>query len=317
MNEPVLREPQKTDMTKSLLLRHVFRTLALACVSLYCVGCSTTGGLKTPDLSALKPAGPPTSAVAAWSYCVEHRDDGDPRRGFGGRVYFYDQDARRPVKIDGNVVVYAYDESVCSPDDPEPTRRHLFEKDEVKGAYVKSKLGHSYNFFVPWDSDTVNGESKKVSLIVRYVPKKGSSVMTQQTAVYMPGKPNQNEMMAKADWKDREEKGLIGQVGYRTEKDAKESQLKSRMLEGNENRPDSMATMTLSIPNNYSPAMQYALSTPAPQALPPSVSGGDIQQATFVREGEAAPARMKTGILPEDPRTTRLPQKVRNSLTDR
>ncbi len=312
--EPNHPEP---DMKTLFTIRHYLPALAAVCVTLLCVGCSSTGGIKTPDLSAWKPAGPATSGVAAWNYCVEHRNDGDPRRGFGGRVYFYDQDARRPVKIDGNVVVYAYDESVCKPGDGEPTRRYLFEKDDVKAAYVKSKLGHSYNFFVPWDEDTQNGESKKVSLIVRFVPEKGASIMTQQIAVFMPGKPNQNETMAKADW-DSREKNAISQVGFQSERERTESRIRSQMLESNENRPETLQTMTMTIPNNYSPAMQTALSAP-PQPAPQLPGMSEIRQANFANPVEAAPVQPRavptSPILPEDPRATRLPQKVRSSLT--
>ncbi len=87
-------------------------------VTLFCAGCQLTGGVPTPDFSALKPAGPPAQGAAAWNYCVQHLEDGTSRRGFGGRVYFYDQSAEKPVKVDGNVIVYAYDESVSTPENP-------------------------------------------------------------------------------------------------------------------------------------------------------------------------------------------------------
>jgi hypothetical protein len=159
-------------------------------------GCSGTSWTK-PDLSALKPAGPPAKAVAVWEPAVKHETGQEPQRGFGGRVYFYDQESKKPIKINGNVVVYAFNEENRTPDDNAPTRSYLFDKSDVRKLYSKSKLGASYNFWVPWDSAGADGSAQKVSLIVRYIPEVGSSVVSSQAVVYLPGKPNsQTELMA-------------------------------------------------------------------------------------------------------------------------
>lgn len=213
-------------------------------------GCSSFKA-KTPDLSALKPAGPAAKAIAAWEPAVKHDSDKPAQRGFGGRVYFYDAAAKNPVKVKGTVVVYAYDEDGRKIDDNAPTRSFVFTEKDLKRNYSKSKLGHSYNLWVPWDSEGPDGKAKKISLIVRYIPSKGSSVVSSQVAAYLPGKINQDELMAKAEW----EQNGIQQVGYsaavrQTDAsiDAKSPKPEERLIESNDKRPAAMQTATIMVP---------------------------------------------------------------------
>ncbi|GHT25401.1 hypothetical protein FACS18942_00100 [Planctomycetales bacterium] len=221
-------------------------------------------------MSSMLPAGPPVKSLAAWEPAVKHSDLEKPQRGFGGRVYFYDEDGSKPVKVKGCVVVYAFDEENRKPNDNAPTRSYFFAKDDVKKLYSKSKLGHSYNFWIPWDEEGPDGKAKKVSLIVRYVPDNGSSVVSSQAAVYLPGKAGQNEMLAKEEWNKRQEQsrvsGIIPPVsgimqasysegqngGLQELKPPKQILPQEHLLEGNNNRPQTMKTTTISIPETLS-----------------------------------------------------------------
>jgi hypothetical protein len=220
-------------------------------------GCSGTSWTK-PDISVLKPSGPPAKAVAVWEPAVKHETDQEPQRGFGGRVYFYDQESKKPIKIKGNVVVYAFDEETRQPDDNAPTRSYLFDKSDVKKLYSKSKLGPSYNFWVPWDSEGPDGNAKKVSLIVRYIPEVGSSVVSSQAVVYLPGKfdqTGQTELMAKTDWNiQKTQEGTIQQVAHWSQNDPndlKPNENSKRVppteypIESNNNRPSTMKISTI------------------------------------------------------------------------
>lgn len=220
---------------------------ALICVLLFS-GCTSIGS--KPDFSALKPAGPAAKAVAAWEPAVKHNGDQPAERGFGGRVYFYDAGEHKPVKVKGSVVVYAYDEEGRSVEDNVPTRSFVFDQQDLKRNYSKSKLGHSYNFWIPWDNAGPNGKASKVSLIVRYIPQQGSSVVSSQQALYLPGRVNQDEMSAKAEWEQYQNGGLaapkgIQQVGWRSPVGGAKAE--ERLIEGNDNRPQTMQTSTINI----------------------------------------------------------------------
>ncbi|MDR1963365.1 MAG: hypothetical protein LBQ50_06270 [Planctomycetaceae bacterium] len=252
----------------------IFCSLILL-VLLHSIGCNSTGGLTKPDFSALKPAGPAAKALAIWEPAVKHEAESQPKRGFGGRVYFYDQEARKPIKVKGNVVVYAFDEENRRHDDNVPTRSYFFEANDVKKLYAKSKLGHSYNFWIPWDEEGPDGKAKKISLIVRYVPEVGSSVVSSQAAVYLPGKFGQTELVAKAEWDSvTKQEGTIQQVSYQNRNtqngnnvsnflnninntnntnnandlnDSKNTKPEERIVESNDNRPTTMKTSTIDV----------------------------------------------------------------------
>jgi hypothetical protein len=172
-------------------------------------GCTSMVKMPQMDLSAFKPAGPVTSVVAAWEPAVSN--DEKPMRGFGGRIYFYDQEMVRPVKIDGTVVVYAFDEDGRAESDSRPNEGYVFDAKTLnsKGVYKKSKLGHSYNLWIPWDSEGPDGQAKKISLIVRYIPKQGSQQTSQQATVRLPGR-NMPELTT--NFKEERVAGTIEQV---------------------------------------------------------------------------------------------------------
>ena len=145
-------------------------------------------------MSALKSPGPVTTVVAAWEPAVSN--DENPNRGFGGRVYFYDSD-NRPVKAKGTVVVYAFDEEGRASWDAKPNEGYVFDSQTLnsKGVYSKSKLGHSYSLWIPIDKARPENPSRKISLIVRYIPEQGSPRVSKQTTVYLPGRRDQEKLI--------------------------------------------------------------------------------------------------------------------------
>ncbi len=252
-------------------MKHLF--ISFSVLALLFTGCAGTqspwkaGGLAdfSTMTTALKPAGPPATAVAVWEPAVRHADAAPTQRGFGGRVYFYDQEQKKTVKIDGSVVVYAFDEGVQKPSDVTPARSYYFAKDDVKKLHSKSKLGHSYNFWVPWDTAGTEGEVKKISLIVRYVPEKGASVASSPAVAYLPGQKGQTELWAKSQWeRNNPASGGIQQVAFRQEiGDSRGPKAEERLVEANEQRPMTMQSSTITVPNALAAqSMMAALAKP-------------------------------------------------------
>jgi len=249
-----------TTKKKHCQLSIVNCQLFLILLTVVMTGCGTTSW-KKPDVSSLLPPGPPTQVVAVWEPAVRHSGENKPERGFGGRVFFYDQSMKKPVKVKGNVVVYAFDEADRRPDDNQPSRSYVFEEKDVKKLYSKSKLGPSYSFWVPWDAEGPDGNVKKVSLIVRYVPAVGSSVVSSQALVYLPGKTGQSELQAKAEWDARSShEGSVQEIAKFAKK---ESGLREEVIESN-NRPNTLQTSTISLPTAVAQNFQKL----PPQTLP-------------------------------------------------
>ena len=129
--------------------------------------------------------GTPVRMVGAWTDTVMTQPGQKPQRGFGGRVMFYDKEGKKPILVEGQMVVYAFDETDRDPTDNKPTRRYVFPDDQMSVHQSKSELGASYSFWLPWDE--VGGPKTKVSLICRFEPKSGGIVTGEQTKHLLPG----------------------------------------------------------------------------------------------------------------------------------
>jgi len=168
--------------------------LTICFVIITLTGCMT---MPKVDMSALRSPGPVTTVIAAWGPAVSNGEN--PERGFGGRVYFYDAEQNRPVKVKGTVVVYAFDEDGRDKWDAKPNEGFVFSSKTLnsKEVYSKTTLGHSYRLWIPIDDATrQDNPARKISLIVRYIPEKGSSVVSAQTTTQLPGRGDQEQFIA-------------------------------------------------------------------------------------------------------------------------
>jgi hypothetical protein len=129
--------------------------------------------------------GIPVRMVGTWTDSVLTKAGEKPQRGFGGRLMFYDKDEKDPIKVDGQLIVYAFDETDRDPTDNKPTRRYVFPAEQVQLHMSKSELGTSYSFWLPWDE--AGGPKTEVSLICRFEPKGGAVVTSEQTRHPLPG----------------------------------------------------------------------------------------------------------------------------------
>ncbi len=151
-------------------------------------GCSTWMKERRGSLFAKeeKPASP-TKIVAMWTDTVLYQPGIAPRRGFGGRLMFYDNQTKDPIKVEGALVVYAFVEDGRDPDKVRPDRKFVFTAEQFADRYSKSSLGHSYSVWLPWDD--VGNPQQEISLIVRFEPVAGAVVMSEQTRHVLPGPP--------------------------------------------------------------------------------------------------------------------------------
>src|SRR5215813_8982425 len=95
--------------------------------------------------------GIPVRIVGTWTDTVMTQPGQKPQRGFGGRIMFYDKEGKKPILVDGQLVVYAFNEDGRDPTDNKPTRRYVFPADQMPLHMSKSEMGASYSFWLPWD----------------------------------------------------------------------------------------------------------------------------------------------------------------------
>jgi hypothetical protein len=160
-------------------------------------GCATTkkswkfaknGDFKRAvGLKSSKPLPPevPVRLVSTWTDTVLQRSGAAPQRGFGGRLVFFKGDSEEPVRVDGQLVVYAFDETDRKPHETHPSRKYIFPREEFTRHESDSQLGASYSVWLPWDE--VGGNIKQISLIARFEPHGGNTVLGEQTKHLLPG----------------------------------------------------------------------------------------------------------------------------------
>ena len=178
--------------------------LSLSCLPLLaiCIGCSTTG---TPGSSwnllgtSFKSQTPkiPTRIVAIWSHDVLNTPGKLPTQGFGGRIYFYDEN-NVAVPIEGTLTIHGYDDSAGpSRLGKYPDKKFVFTPEQLKRHYGESELGASYSIWIPWQP--MGGAQKQVSLVPTFKASTGNLVVGHQTQNLLPGKKTDPAAVAKQD----------------------------------------------------------------------------------------------------------------------
>jgi hypothetical protein len=167
----------------------IFNAMLLAFVL---AGCSTLNGNWKKHLpwSAEKrmkesKAEGPSSLVAIWTPDILTQTGKPPTRGFGGRFYFYNSKSQA-IPVEGQLMVYAYDDSEAKHSDSNPERKYAFTPEQFERHYSKSDLGPSYSVWIPWDA--VGGDQKNISLVPVFTGSNGQLVMGQQAINVLPGR---------------------------------------------------------------------------------------------------------------------------------
>jgi len=129
--------------------------------------------------------------VEVWTDTVLHQRGNPGVRGFGGRVMFYAEDKGDPVVVDGTLTVFAFDDEDPNPDNTAPAKKFIFPAEQLAKHYSKSKVGHSYSFWLPWDK--AGGPQRQISLIARFEDGEGRITMSKIAHKTLPGVPSLGE----------------------------------------------------------------------------------------------------------------------------
>lgn len=171
------------------LLQSGVRVSALVLCTVCMVGCQSfefEGDAPLPWLdSTTDQEKIPGRILAIWTDTVLHQPGKPGVRGFGGRLYFYDDEDTEPIKVDGGVMIYAFDADDFDPSRPEPLKRYVFTPDQLRTHYSRTSMGHSYSIWLPWDE--IGGPTKNVSLVTRFEGRMGGVVISQPATKQLPG----------------------------------------------------------------------------------------------------------------------------------
>lgn len=111
--------------------------------------------------------------------------DGLPTRGFAGQMFFFTAGSPIPVRVDGDVRVYLFDNYGTPDEQSKPIHQFDFIDDAWTIHLHKGTLGPSYHVFVPY----VRKHPYQVScgLRVRLKPPSGPALFSDMVHVTLPG----------------------------------------------------------------------------------------------------------------------------------
>lgn len=290
------------------------------------VGCQSTGMKRTAkttsaaeeppkkltDLMGLKKKkepqlGRPERIVSTWAEAVLHDANGDATRGFGGRLFFYERASEEPIRVRGQLVVYAFEENDREPTDNRPTKRYVFPPEQLAKQESESEIGVSYSLWLPWDQ--VGGKQTEVSLIARFEPIQGGGlVVSDQTRHRLPGKIT-DTAIARAS-SPTQYHGVRQTSGISAAEGATQAVFNSPAAKAD--KPQ-LTTTTIPLPSRYQNRFKADGSVPAePRSFAPPVATQPLGQTVQIAPGTTVTYRPAGGAAdpsfhsttPDSPRTS-------------
>ena len=138
----------------------------------------------------------PVRLIAIWSDAVYNQPGQTPTVGFGGRLYFYNA-KDKTVPVEGQLVVYAYEEMPDGAPAKTPSRRFGFTPEQFTEHYSATEFGASYSIWIPWEP--LGGVRKSITLLPAFTASTGQVVMGEQSLNVLPGKAPENPAPERSD----------------------------------------------------------------------------------------------------------------------
>jgi hypothetical protein len=136
----------------------------------------------------------PQSINVTWTYDIFTKEGKPPTRGFGGRLYFYNEKSQA-IPVEGELTVYGFDDTDRSHDGmsvESADKRFRFTAEQFTTHFSESELGASYSIWIPWDA--APGTQKKIMLIPTFKTKDGPVIRGNAATVLLPGAlPNKGQ----------------------------------------------------------------------------------------------------------------------------
>lgn len=129
----------------------------------------------------------PNTVSVIWSPDVLTMTGQPPTRGFGGRVFFYN-DRTQAIPVEGDLIVHGYrgDPMLGESEQVQADKTFRFTAEQLTGHFSPSELGASYSVWIPWDS--ADGIRTEVTLIPTFKGTDGQIVQGAPAKLFLPGR---------------------------------------------------------------------------------------------------------------------------------
>lgn len=134
----------------------------------------------------------PQSMNVTWAHDIISVPGKPPARGFGGRIYLYNEKSQA-IPVDGELMVYGFDDTHSSQPGAallaqgmdHADKRFRFTEEQFTTHFSESDLGASYSIWIPWDA--APGPKKKIMLIPTFKSKDGKVIRGNAATLLLPG----------------------------------------------------------------------------------------------------------------------------------
>ncbi|MCA9000061.1 MAG: hypothetical protein KDA80_23895, partial [Planctomycetaceae bacterium] len=112
-------------------------------------------------------------------------------RGFAGQVLFFARGIQEPVKVDGDVTIYLFDDQGTPEEQGKPLQIFNFDSGSFQAFLTETNLGVAYQLFVPY---TRSGNHRaSCSIRTKLEPSGSSPVFSRMATVILPGLQSRQE----------------------------------------------------------------------------------------------------------------------------
>jgi len=137
---------------------------------------------------------PVMEVLCVWEAAEGRGTDNLPCRGFGGQILCFASGYKEPVKVQGDVRVYVFDDHGVSGDSSLPIHQFDFTAEAWNTFLKPSSLGASYQLFVPYTRKGL--DSASCTLRVRLSPEGGTPIYSRLATVALTGHASDKRKLA-------------------------------------------------------------------------------------------------------------------------
>ena len=163
-----------------------------SCTSLWLVlsalsGCSALDlDLELPFAASRDAQAQIVDIVCLWEPAEGVGLDGLPTRGFAGQILFFRPGKPEPIRVDGDVWVYVFDDQGTPDEQSRPLHQFEFPSAAWNAFLCKTNLGPAYQLFIPYTRKGVH--LANCAIRVRLTAAGRTPVYSKLANVQLPGK---------------------------------------------------------------------------------------------------------------------------------
>lgn len=198
--------------TSLILLTGLLLFADSGCTSLPAFSKLVTKKKTSPVASAEHPV---VECICLWEAGEGTGLDGLPCRGFAGQILFFARGYSEPVRVDGDVTVYLFDDQGTPDEQGKPLHQYQFDSEAFQAFRTETNLGSAYQLFIPYPRKGTHRAS--CSLRVKVSPPYGNPVYSRMATVLLSGLRTREAPTSLSHSTRAERKSAVQRAGYEIE----------------------------------------------------------------------------------------------------